>query len=274
MPRSEAEEAAHRYADANWPVFPVASGDKLPAIPSAHPPGDKCAGECGQDGHGFKDATTDHAKIQGWWKAQERANVGIATGTPGPDVLDVDVKGDKSGYPAWNKIRSAGLADDPGAIIQTPSGGLHAYFKGTEQGNGRMPDQFIDYRGKGGYVVAPGSTVGGRPYEVVKHQVSAATFDWAAAKALLEPQRERRQPVATDTTDLDRLARHVARLQEGNRNDGLFWAANRAVEAGHDPEALADAALSTGMTAREVTRTLDSARKTANRQPQREAAGL
>jgi hypothetical protein len=55
----------------------------------------------------------------------------------------------------------------------------------------------------------------------------------------------------------------VASQQEGNRNAGLFWAANRALDA--DPAAdlspLAAAARQAGLGEREITRTLDSARK-------------
>ena len=62
--------------------------------------------------------------------------------------------------------------------------------------------------------------------------------------------------------DLSGLARWVASQPEGNRNAGLFWAANRALET--DPAAdlseLADAARQAGLGEREITRTLDSAR--------------
>ena len=58
---------------------------------------------------------------------------------------------------------------------------------------------------------------------------------------------------------------------EGNRNAGLYWAANRALEA--DPAAdlspLADAARQAGLPDPEITRTLNSARRA--RQPDRQA---
>ena len=64
--------------------------------------------------------------------------------------------------------------------------------------------------------------------------------------------------------DLGHLARWVAAQPEGNRNAGLFWAANRALET--DPAAdlspLADAARQAGLAEPEITRTLDSARRT------------
>ena len=64
---------------------------------------------------------------------------------------------------------------------------------------------------------------------------------------------------------------------EGNRNAGLYWAANRALDA--DPAAdlspLAAAARQVGLDEPEITRTLGSARKTSQaRTHQAEAGGL
>ena len=57
----------------------------------------------------------------------------------------------------------------------------------------------------------------------------------------------------------------MAHQQEGNRNDGLFWAANRALEAGlTDLDELAEAARRTGLDEREIARTLASARRHAD----------
>ena len=69
------------------------------------------------------------------------------------------------------------------------------------------------------------------------------------------------------------LARWVASQAEGNRNAGLFWAANRALDA--DPAAdlspLAAAARHAGLQDKEIIRTLDSARKTGHVPPDHQA---
>jgi bifunctional DNA primase/polymerase-like protein len=241
--------AALRYARANWPVFPCIPGEKIPATK-----------------HGSLDATTDPDKITWWWSRNPERNVAIATGLPGPDVLDVDVHEDGNGFAAFNRLHREGLLNCASAYIRTPSGGLHAYLTGSEQGNGRLPHHHLDFRSKGGYVVAPPSQVGGMPYELVKQTDGQGGLDWAAVTRLLEPERRQRpQRSGQRSTDAHRLAEWMARQHEGNRNDGLFWAAKRALEAGlTDLGELADAARNTGLDEREITRTLASARRRAD----------
>jgi hypothetical protein len=72
---------------------------------------------------------------------------------------------------------------------------------------------------------------------------------------------------------LGQLARWVARQPEGNRNAGLYWAANRALDANlaADLSPLAAAARQAGLAELEITRTLDSARKTRQPHPDRQA---
>jgi hypothetical protein len=242
--------AALRYAQADWPVFPCMPGEKVPATR-----------------HGLLDASTDPDKITWWWSRNPERNVAIATGTPGPDVLDVDVRKDGSGFAAFNRLRHESVLDGASAYVRTPSGGLHAYFAGTEQGNGRLPGHHLDFRSRGGYIVAPPSQVGGRPYELLRHQHGQATLDWAAVTRLLDPQPQHRPDRSTERpADTSRLAGWVARLPEGNRNDGLFWAANRALDAGlTDLGELAEAAREAGLEEREIARTLASARRRADR---------
>jgi hypothetical protein len=246
------EEAAHRYADAGWPVFPCQPGNKRP-IPE----------------HGFKEATTDHGQIERWWRAEPRSNLAIATGLPGPDVADVDRHKDGNGFAAWNRLRQAGVARDPMAIVKTPSGGFHAFYQGTEQRNGHLPGVYVDFRSQGGYVVAAPSRIAGRDYQVVKSQTSDATFDWNEAKTLLAPQPQRQAYRAPERDgrpkDLGHLASWVAQQPEGNRNAGLFWASCRAAEAGDTAtlDSIANAARAAGLDDREVDRTIASAQRTA-----------
>jgi hypothetical protein len=90
-------------------------------------------------------------------------------------------------------------------------------------------------------------------------------FDWAAASSLLLPDTHEPALARQRTSDPGWLARWVGALREGNRHDGLFWAACRAAEAGQldGLEAIADAARATGLPDEEVRRTIASAVRTA-----------
>ena len=135
-----------------WPVFPCQPGQKIPATT-----------------HGYRDATTDPDQITAWFSRHPGRNLAIATGSPGPDVLDVDQHGQAgNGYPAFRQLQQAGLLDGAATYVRTPSGGLHAYFTGTTQHCGHLPDCHLDFRVRaGGYVLAPPSAVGGHPYRVL-----------------------------------------------------------------------------------------------------------
>jgi hypothetical protein len=235
------------YATTGWPVLPCQPGRKTPATR-----------------HGVRDATTDPGQITAWFGRHPDWNLAIATGAPGPDVLDVDQHGPAgNGYTAFRQLRDAGLLDGASAYVRTPSGGLHAYFPGTGQRNGHLPAYHLDFRSRGGYVLTPPSQVDGNPYQLVKTLPGGGVLDWDAVIGHLQPQREPppRHP-QPGRQDLGGLARWVASQGEGNRNAGLFWAANRALDA--DPAAdlspLAAAARQAGLGDKEITRTLDSAR--------------
>ena len=148
---------------------------------------------------------------------------------------------------------------------------MHAYFTGTHQRNGHLPAHHLDFRSAGGYVLAPPSAVGGTPYRVLWEPGGRGGLNWDTVTRLLQPEphhQRPRQPQAS-SRDLSHLARWVATRPEGNRNAGLFWAANRALETdpGADLSQLADAARQAGLPEPEITRTLDSARRTAQPNP-------
>jgi Bifunctional DNA primase/polymerase, N-terminal len=243
------------YAARSWPVFPCNVGQKTPAT-----------------AHGHRDASTDPAQITAWFTRNPQWNLAIATGAPGPDVLDVDDHGPAgNGYAALARLTRAGLLDGASAYIRTPSGGLHVYFRGSDQRNGHLPVHHLDFRSRGGYILAPPSRVDGKPYYLIRTVDADGGLDWATVTGLLEPQRQiaRPQPRPAPHRDLSRLARWVASQRVGNRNAGLFWAANRVLDA--DPAAdlspLAAAARQAGLDDKEITRTLDSARRGGQPRP-------
>lgn len=255
-------DAALAYAERGWPVFPCRPGSKEPAT-----------------AHGCHDATADPDQIKRIWRRHPEANVAIATGTSGPDVLDVDIAHGRDGHTSLGRAMAAGLLPAPAAVVATPSGGAHLYYRGTGQHNGTLPAQGLDFRSTGGYVLAPPSSVAGREYAVTRQwQPTQAVVDFGAIRRLLQPSAQ--VPVGRPRGDWrhkpSRLAAWVAGQREGNRNQATFWAACRAAEAGDHGAlaAIADAAVAAGLDRRAVDKTIASAVRTVAAQaraPGREA---
>ena len=193
------------YAARGWPVFPCLPGQKIPATT-----------------HGFRDATTDERQITEWFTRHPGRNLAIATGAPGPDVLDVDQHGPAgSGFGAFARLRHAGLLEGASHYVGTPSGGLHLYFTGTAQRNGHLPGHHLDFRSAGGYILAPPSQVNGHPYQLLRTTGRHGTLDWAAATGVLQPGRQPQpQPHPGQGRDLEpagRMGRRPARRQPQRR---------------------------------------------------------
>ena len=80
------------YAERGWPVFPCRPGQKTPATL-----------------HGYLDATTDPGQVIAWFGRHPELNLAIATGAPGPDVLDIDQRGQAGdGFPALAQLAPPG----------------------------------------------------------------------------------------------------------------------------------------------------------------------
>ena len=256
--------AALACAARGLPVFPCQPGKKTPAAK-----------------HGYLDASTDPARIREWFDRHPGRNLAVATGAPGPDVLDVDERGPAgNGFPSLARLNAAGLLAGASGRTRTPGGGLHVYFAGSRQRTSHLATCHLDFLSRGGYVLLPPSQVDGKPYQLITLLPGRGGLDWDAAVRFLNPQREHaaEQRRQTPGEQLHTLARWVAAQREGNRNNGLFWAANRALET--DPVAdlspLAAAARQAGLTDPEITQTLGSARRTSQAHPEprgREAEG-
>ncbi|AYY12998.1 DNA replication protein [Actinobacteria bacterium YIM 96077] len=217
--------AAEAYAAVGVPVFPCIPGGKRPLTR-----------------HGFHDATTSQARVHAWWQRWPEANIGLATGSrSGFDVVDVDVHPSGSGFRAFRSACRAGLADGWACLVRTPSGGLHAYYPGTAtQRCWSLASAHIDFRGIGGYVIAPPSTVTNddgshRSYLVVAIRHRAQPVDGEAVWALLAPPMPTHDSTSTPPqadASIERIAAWVAVQPKGNRNSALYWAAHRYAEHG------------------------------------------
>lgn len=121
--------------------------------------------------HGLDDATRDPDLIHLWWDRQPESNIGIATGHV-YDVIDFD---GADAHAAWGR-RYPTWADAGVHVIGTVStprpGGLHVYVPATGAGNFADLVPGVDYRGLGGYVVAPPSVLDDRDHQV------AGSYRW------------------------------------------------------------------------------------------------
>lgn len=111
---------------------------------------------------GLKDATDDPEQVRRWWTEHPAANIGIATG----HVIDVvDFDGPEA-HAAWGRTFGAGWAGlKLLATVSTPRpGGMHLWVPAMPgHGNGAKKIGALDYRGRGGYVLAPPSELDSRP---------------------------------------------------------------------------------------------------------------
>ncbi len=149
-------DAALEYAALGWPILPTGGDDgKKPLIP-----------------HGLTNASADPDQVRRWWTRWPDANIAIATGAPGPDVLDID---------------NPGAADDraldmPGVATVATQRGLHRYFMGTDQRTIKLP--YGELRRRGSYVIAPPSVRPDTGYVyswVTAQPIGGYAPDWIAA---------------------------------------------------------------------------------------------
>lgn len=141
-------KAAIWYASQAVPVFPIMPGEKRPATV-----------------HGFKEATTDLEIVKAAWTVRPDYNIGLPTGVLF-DVIDVDgedgVTSIMYGQSQWRD----GLIGH--ALTQRPHS-HHLYYKPTGRGNAAAIVPGVDFRGDGGYVLAPPSIgASGNRYRWIK----------------------------------------------------------------------------------------------------------
>jgi Bifunctional DNA primase/polymerase, N-terminal len=298
-------DAALGYASRGIPVLPLHY--PVAHLRSAYPVGDgrviapqvwtgcSCGDRgCGQVGkhplgalvpHGLNEATTNRARVLAWWTRQPLANIGLATGHRF-DVLDVD---GPEGAGAIGALAAEHSLTSSGPLVRTGGGGWHYYLAPTGLGNVHPAGlAHVDWRGRGGYVVAPPS----RHYSGLTYQfVAGRDLDTplAPVPAVLLERLQHRQadrpaapviplPLADGTAHpyaraalAEGLGR-VAAAPKGERNRRL-WEAGRnlynlvatgALQERQVHQGLLDAAERCGLLSeepRQTRRTLASARQ-------------
>jgi hypothetical protein len=178
-------------------------------------------------------AATDLGLVGEWWWRWPAANLGLATGRRF-DVLDLD------GEQGAERVRTAlsiDPAEHPGPVARSGGGGWHLLYAPTRLGNrvGLLPG--VDWRGRGGLIVAPPSQhASGRRYRWVRPLAATLPDVPAGLRRLLAPPAAPRTtlpPAPTSTghsagygpVALARERAAVATAPPGRRNATLNRAA-------------------------------------------------
>ena len=284
-------DAALHYAALGWPVLPVAGMAAATCT---------CGSDCDSPAkhpltrHGVHDASTDHARIRRWWRRWPVANIGVATGaTSGIAVVDVDPG--SGGRRSLDAVRAAGHGLPPTRVAFSGGGGFHLFYRvpeGVRVANtvGRLPGVAIplpgiDLRGDGGYiVVAPSTHLSGRRYRwsrLATELVLLPRWLWlpppAPAPIEVVSHARRSGASAYGSAALASELEAVRRLVVGERNHGLNRAAfclGQLVGGGELASDLVHrelltAALSTGLSESEASRTIRSGLGAGEQQPRR-----
>jgi hypothetical protein len=190
-----ADAAQHLAVDLGWRVLPVKPHGKEPLT-----------------AHGVKDATNVEREVLHLWDRYPDANVGVATGSPGPSVLDVD-------DPQAAAFVLAGLEN-----AETPESatarGRHLFYAGSPTGTVSLG--YGELRGRGSYVVVPPSI-----------HPNGKEYVW-----LNEPRSRALPPIPTSLVGeatpagVGVMSEREGKIGHGERHDYLKDVATRLVRSG------------------------------------------
>lgn len=269
--------AAISYATSGHLVFPLWPRTKKPAT-----------------SHGLHDATRDPTRIERWWRRHPDHNIGVATGATF-DVLDVDdPAADRALHDTWRAAGGPeGFLDGPGSFgpATRTASGWHFLVAATGIGNRTKFLPGCDWRGQGGYIVAPPSIHpdGPRYRWVDGHdpdQPLPTCPTWLLetlqhpAPVSPPPATNGHQRAAATSYARRALESEIGRVlmaANGTRNDQLNRSAHAlgqlvaggALDATVATEALYQAGLRVGLEPREVSATIRSGLTSGARTPRR-----
>jgi hypothetical protein len=201
-------EAALDYSERlNFSVIPIKTGEKKAMVK--------------WEPYQKNKATRD--EITAWWTSNPRANIGIVTGEIS-NLFVVDCDSDE-GNDNLNKL---GFDSIVTPCVSTPSGGYHLYFKypaghNISIGAGKITG--TDFRGNGGYVVAPPSINGnGKGYAwTTECSHDAMSFLPEAYIKLISTYKEHVVTTATSRLQGEQVTTSdYIMFRDGTRDQDLF----------------------------------------------------
>jgi hypothetical protein len=224
MKELQAEKPALALADHGFRVFPLSPNSKVPL----------------KGTHGYKDATNDLETVFSWIIAEPRMNLGLSLDSL--LVVDIDIHdSEHNGRESLLKLAKKGYQLPTNTYIeQTPSGGLHYFFKYDGKPTRKVNildgiDLLTDFA-----VISP-SEVNGKPYKPIgKYQIKDAA---PAPQWLINMMKPDEKPSNTKLEIkfpsrkkymgklLDEI---VAGTEVGNRNEWLTQLAGKLIWTGAD----------------------------------------
>jgi Bifunctional DNA primase/polymerase, N-terminal len=237
------------------PAFPCRA-DKTPMTP-----------------HGFKNASAEPGALKYLWAKYPGPLIGVPTGeASGLFVVDIDnARHDEAND--WLERHAPYLPET--RQHQTKSGGVHLLFEhrdGLRNTTSKLA-KGIDTRGTGGYIIwwpACHSPAAREQFDPV-----LPLPEWIAAELVPPAPRFESAPFrafsgGSPSAKVQGILNKVAEKGEGYRNGILFWAASRLrdmianheldqAEAAQSLQALHDISMNSGLSAREIARTMNSA---------------
>lgn len=127
------------------PLIPLKSNSKLPIM-----------------NNWTEKGSIEESTIEEWSQEYKGCNFGVITGN-GLIVLDVDNKNNKEGS---NTLSELGVIPNT-YTVATPNGGFHYYYKSNSALKSRNFNNGLEIKSTGSQVVAAGSTIDEKEYEVI-----------------------------------------------------------------------------------------------------------
>ncbi len=207
----------------------------VPVFPCEDAPEDKNRDKAPLTLRGLYDATTNEKMICEWWTKYPDALPAINVGAAGFYIADLDRHGGPDGVAYFESVAKQhrqNLFDF--SAITTSSGGMHLFFRQPDldlgekplgNGEGEFRDHGVNFRGKGGYVIAPGARrADGRQwgtdaeiavlYGLIKNKTLKPPPQWLVEKVRFR-KRRKADPNAGPSPATERERHYAAKALAG-----------------------------------------------------------